>query len=135
MNIAITGASGFVGTNLKRYLSSLHDVQPFIVRYIPNQQFNLKADAVIHLAGKAHDLKKVANPQEYYEANFELTKQLYDQFLQSDADKLIYISSVKAATDTVVGVLTEEADSHPITAYGKSKLMAENYIKAFILIR
>lgn len=60
---------------------------------------------------------------------------MFEAFLQSDADKFIYIGSVKAAADTVVGVLTEEADPHPITAYGKSKLMAENYIKALILIR
>ena len=105
------------------------------VWYVPGQQFELRGDALIHLAGKAHDLKKVSNPQEYYEANFELTKQLFDAFLITDAKVFIYMSTVKAMADELEWILTEEADPHPITAYGKSKLMAENYIKAFILIR
>lgn len=130
MKITITGATGFVGTNLQNYLKTEHEAQPMSVRYKPNQQFEIKEDVLIHLAGKAHDLKKVSNPTDYYESNFELTKQLFDAFLQSDADKFIYISSVKAAADTVVGVLTEEVIQKPITAYEKSKLMTQNYINA-----
>jgi nucleoside-diphosphate-sugar epimerase len=93
---------------------------------------NRPYDAIIHLAGKAHDLKNTANDQEYYDVNYELTRLLYDQFLQSKAEKFIYISSVKAAADTVEGVLTEDALPNPVTAYGKSKLMAENYILAHL---
>lgn len=70
--IFITGSTGFVGTHLQNYLKTEHEVQPMSVRYKPNQQFEIKEDVLIHLAGKAHDLKKVPNPQEYYEANFEL---------------------------------------------------------------
>jgi nucleoside-diphosphate-sugar epimerase len=87
-------------------------------------------DAIIHLAGKAHDLKKTSIDSDYFEVNFELSKRLYNQFLQSDAETFIYISSVKAAADRVAGVLTEEIVPQPITAYGKSKLMSENYILA-----
>jgi nucleoside-diphosphate-sugar epimerase len=50
------------------------------VRYIPNQRFYIETDAIIHLAGKAHDLKGF-NPSDYYRINFELTKQLFDAFL------------------------------------------------------
>ena len=93
---------------------------------------NRPYDAIIHLAGKAHDLKGTSNDSEYYDVNYELTKQLYDQFLQSKAEKFIYISSVKASADTVEGVLTETVLPNPVTAYGKSKLMAENYILAHL---
>ena len=135
MKILITRVSGFVGTNLNNYLKASHKIDSMSVWYVPGQQFELRGDALIHLAGKAHDLKKVSNPQEYYEANFELTKQLFDAFLITDAKVFIYMSTVKAMADELEWILTEEADPHPITAYGKSKLMAENYIKAFILIR
>ena len=64
--------------------------------------------AFIHLAGKAHDLKGVSNKDEYFEVNTELTKTLYNQFLKSDCDVFIYMSSVKAAADTVVGKLNED---------------------------
>ena len=80
MKITITGASGFVGANLYQYLEEVHEINNLSVRYLPNQSFDIKTDAIIHLAGKAHDLKKVSNPTDYYEANFELTKQLFDTF-------------------------------------------------------
>lgn len=128
MEIAITGATGFVGTNLKKYLAANYEINPISVRFIPNQELNIQGDAIIHLAGKAHDLKKVSQPNEYYEANYELTKQLFDAFLESNSKTFIFISSVKAAADVVDGCLTEEVVSLPITPYGKSKKMAEDYI-------
>lgn len=137
MKIFITGINGFVGRNLKPYLAKDFDIQGISrkgklegLTYAMFLEENRSYNAIIHLAGKAHDLKKTSNDDEYYEVNFELTKQLYDQFLQSDAEKFIYISSVKAVADTVVGVLTEEAVPNPVTTYGKSKLMAEDYILA-----
>ncbi len=128
--ISLTGATGFVGTNLVKYLNEIH------IRTISRSALgdinsvSLKdTESVIHLAGKAHDLKKSSNPQEYYQVNFELTKNLYDAFLASDAKKFIFISSVKAAADSVNGMLTEETIPDPKTDYGKSKRMAEQYIQ------
>ena len=103
--ICITGASGFVATNLQTYLNSSFDVLPISARFKPNQAFEIIGNALIHLAGKAHDLKKVSNPQEYYEANFELTKQVFDSFLLSEAAVFIFMSSVKAVADEAESVL------------------------------
>jgi nucleoside-diphosphate-sugar epimerase len=128
LKIAITGATGFVGTNLQEYLKTLHDIESMRVRYVTNQRFEIKGDVIIHLAGKAHDLKKVSNPQEYYEANFELTKQLFDDFLVSEASVFIFMSTVKAVADEVQGVLKEEDIPNPKTHYGIAKHQAEEYI-------
>lgn len=133
--IFITGITGFVGLNLNPYLRDNFELVGVSRKKIQNcisyEMFfegDAKYDAFIHLAGKAHDLKKTANPNEYYEINFELTKKLYDCFLNSNAKKFIYISSVKAVADSVEGVLDEDVTPDPLTAYGKSKLMAEQYI-------
>ena len=128
MKITITGSTGFVGANLHGYLKSFHELHSISVRYQPNQNFDLTTDAIIHLAGKAHDLKKISQPQEYYEANFELTKQVFDSFLLSDASVFIFMSSVKASADEVKDILTEENSPNPKTHYGISKLQAEKYI-------
>ena len=128
MKITITGSKGFVGANLHGYLKSFHELHSICVRYQPNQNFDFTSDAIIHLAGKAHDLKKVSNPTDYYEANFELTKQVFDSFLLSDASVFIFMSSVKASADEVKDILTEENSPNPKTHYGISKLQAENYI-------
>jgi nucleoside-diphosphate-sugar epimerase len=129
-NILITGLSGFVGSNLKDYLAS--DANLNLIAYSrSNSLVDLnQTDAIVHLAGKAHDLKNVSRPEDYYEANFELTKKLYDAFLLSNAKKFIFISSVKASADIVDGILTEDDNSNPKTHYGKSKLMAEEYIRS-----
>jgi nucleoside-diphosphate-sugar epimerase len=127
----ITGGTGFIGQNLSAYLKQRNRQCELLSRMqlgeIDKLNFN-NTETIIHLAGKAHDLKKTANPREYYQVNFELTKKLYDAFLASDAKKFIFISSVKAAANQIDGVLTEEMTPSPETDYGWSKLMAEQYI-------
>jgi nucleoside-diphosphate-sugar epimerase len=126
--ISITGASGFVGTNLQNYLNASYEIESISIRFRANQVISIQGDTIIHLAGKAHDLKKVSNPKDYYQANFELTKQLFDAFLQSRASTFIFMSTVKAVADEVQGVLTEEAKPNPKTHYGRAKQQAEEYI-------
>jgi nucleoside-diphosphate-sugar epimerase len=125
---SVTGGSGFVGTNLNDYLKDAYEIHPMSVRFVVNQKFDVQGEAIIHLAGKAHDLKKVSSPLDYYEANFELTKQLFDAFLQSKASTFIFMSTVKAVADEVEGILTEEAIPNPKTHYGIAKRQAEEYI-------
>ena len=139
MKIAITGASGFVGSNLLPYLQNAGYTTIGVSRNPRENEISYEelttetwnnANAIVHLAGKAHDLKKTLNDSEYYEVNYELTEKLFDQFLVSNAQQFIYISSVKAVADSVDGILSEDEVPNPVTAYGKSKLMAENYILA-----
>lgn len=138
MNILITGISGFVGQNLAPYLQekgftvtgvtrnpkSSNDVS---YKFLSKEDWNHSL-AMVHLAGKAHDLKKTANENEYFRINTELTKELYNQFLSSECSVFMYMSSVKAVADNVETILTEDVIPAPITAYGKSKLAAEQYL-------
>nr|WP_163400321.1 NAD-dependent epimerase/dehydratase family protein [Flavobacterium fluviatile] len=128
MKITITGASGFVGKNLQDYLKDTHEINALSLRFLINQTFKFETNAVIHLAGKAHDLKKVSRPQDYYEANFELTKQLFDVFLNSKASVFIFMSTVKAVADEIAEILTEDVTPNPKTHYGIAKQQAEDYI-------
>jgi nucleoside-diphosphate-sugar epimerase len=125
IQIFLTGAEGFIGSNLTKSFSSRYLFIPFI----RNQTIDLRnAAVVIHLAGKAHDLKKVLSIDEYYKANTDLTKEIFDAFLASNASVFITLSSVKAVTDVSNLKLTEDAIPNPTTHYGKSKLLAEEYI-------
>jgi len=126
--ILITGSSGFVGSFLREYLKFSYTVDVLSVRYQSGQQFEILSEAIIHLAGKAHDLKKVSTPKDYYEANFELTKQLFDAFLISESSVFIFMSSVKAVADEVKEVLREDLIPSPKSHYGISKYQAEEYI-------
>lgn len=126
--VLITGASGFVGQNISKYLSNLYFEVDSISLRNSNWNNNLNGNVVIHLAGKAHDTKKTSKASEYFKINTELTKELFDSFLQSDIKDFIYFSSVKAAADEVKDVLVENVQTNPQTPYGQSKLKAEEYI-------
>ena len=122
--IYITGSSGFVGLNLIRFLESNYTIN----KYQKNRLIKIDHDIIIHLAGKAHDLKNVASSVEYYDVNTDFTKKIYKAFIASNSKVFITLSSVKAVADKVEDKLTEDTFPNPITHYGKSKLLAEKYI-------
>lgn len=142
MKILITGIHGFVGSNIVKAMGRNHEIYGLDI-VAPEKEGVVKTfswndldankipqvDAVIHLAGKAHDLKKTSGPEIYFKINTGLTQKIYDWFLQSSAGKFIFISSVKAAADFVPGdILTEDIVPNPVGPYGESKIKAEEYI-------
>lgn len=124
MKINLFGSTGFVGKNIINYFKSKYDLNPIL--NINN--YDVQADVFINLIGKAHDLKKVVNPSDYYHVNTKLSQQIFDAFLLSNAKVFITLSSVKAVADSINVPLTENHVPNPITHYGKSKLLAEEYI-------
>ncbi|CEN46153.1 Putative NAD-dependent epimerase/dehydratase (fragment) [Capnocytophaga canimorsus] len=84
MKTIITGASGFVGINLSMYLEIKGiEVDRLSLRN-ENWQLNSSADAIIHLAGKAHDTENTSEEKAYFQVNTDLTIQVFDEFLKSD---------------------------------------------------
>lgn len=128
MKITITGATGFVGQNLSEYLEEKGNIIDELSLRKPHFSLQKDADAVIHLAGKAHDTANTSANDEYFKVNTDLTIKLFEDFLNSDIGDFIYFSSVKATADTIEGILDENHSSDPKTPYGKSKLQAENYL-------
>ncbi|WP_029294758.1 NAD-dependent epimerase/dehydratase family protein [Chryseobacterium hispalense] len=127
MKTIITGASGFVGQNLSRYLKNEnYDIQAVSLR--SGWTLDASADAIIHLAGKAHDTANTTLEEDYFKINTNLTKKIFDEFLNSNIKDFIYFSSVKAVADCVEEVLDEDHVADPKTPYGKSKRLAEEYL-------
>lgn len=144
MNILITGIHGFVGSNLVAALKDQHTLYGLDLQQPPRegvvQTYGWEAleqgqlppvDAVIHLAGKAHDTKNTTEAQAYFDINTGLTQKIFNWSRQSEARKFVFFSSVKAVADQVQGaVLTEAEEPHPLGPYGESKLRAEQYLQA-----
>lgn len=143
MKILITGVHGFVGSNLVEALKEQHTIYGLDivspvkdgVRFTFSWDFLDKpneipeVDAIIHLAGKAHDTKNEAAAETYFKVNTELTEKIFDWFLkQPKCKKFVFFSTAKAAADKVEGVLTEDVVPSPVGPYGESKIAAEKYI-------
>ena len=131
MKFLITGAYGFVGTNLCKYLAEngheCHALDipaakradvPYVSFYTWDELDKLPVvDAVVHLAGKAHDLQKVASEQSYFDINVGLTEKI---FAAAKTTRFIYFSSSKA-----------DANGN---AYGRSKLAAEQFLNGRAIV-
>lgn len=143
MNILITGVHGFVGSNLVRALApkniiyGLDIIAPEKQGVVKTFSWNdlgksdfPKIDAVIHLAGKAHDTRNKSAADVFFKVNTGLTQRIFDWYLANpSAKKFIFFSTVKSAADRVDGAfLTEECVPTPVGPYGESKIKAENYI-------
>lgn len=120
MKILITGSNGFVGTNLRKHLEGRgHQCVTLDVRdsdydwtEFARMPFE-SCDAVVHLAGKAHDLKKVASEQSYFDINVGLTEKIFNACI-GKVPRFVYFSSSKASAEG--------------NAYGRSKLAAEQFL-------
>ena len=138
--ILITGINGFVGTNFTNSWSKNHKLFGLDILQPDKEGVertfgwdNLgklpPVDAIVHLAGKAHDTKNQSLAQSYFDINTGLTQRIFDFFMQSEAKTFVFFSSVKAAADSVPGdVLTEDMMPAPVGPYGESKIRAEEYI-------
>ncbi len=145
MNILITGVHGFVGSNLVKALSKEHTiygldiVQPqkegvvatFSWEALETKGAMPEIDAVIHLAGKAHDTRNKSAADVYFKVNTGLTKKIFDWYeAQASTKKFIFFSTAKAAAECVPEVLYEDVTPTPKGPYGESKIQAEDYILA-----
>ena len=157
MKILITGIHGFVGSNLVEYLKKDNEIYGLdivapekegVVRTFSWDDLEMpeqaghdgkslvghddgvlpEFDAIIHLAGKAHDTKNKSAADVYFKVNTGLTQKIFDYFMASSAKKFVFFSTAKAAADRIEGVLTEDVVPSPVGPYGESKIKAEEYV-------
>jgi len=152
MKIVVTGGCGFVGTVLTQQLLqdghhlTVVDAQWFGNFLKPHPQLTVLkqdvrdvssiplkgVDAVIHLANIANDPGVELNPTLSWEVNVLATQQLADRSVKAGVRQFIYASS-----GSVYGVkddpqVTEDLELVPISAYNKTKMVAERVLLSYV---
>ncbi len=142
MNIAMTGDTGLIGTELKEYLLDNGATTVSLSRN--NVDIHSTTDLgerlsgvniVVHLAGVAHNPN--ASYDDYYQGNVVFTKTLCQQIATANSrnlcnvTKIIMISSIKAMGEsTRPGEPFRHNDEcEPEDDYGKTKLAAEKQLR------
>jgi nucleoside-diphosphate-sugar epimerase len=151
MNIVLTGGCGYIGTVLTGLLlGDGHDVcvvdtQWFGNHLAPHPSLTVLrqdtrdveaiplagVDSVIHLANIANDPGVELNPTLSWEVNVLATQQLADRAVRAGVKQFLFASS-----GSVYGIkdepqVTEELPLVPISAYNKTKMVAERVLLSY----
>ena len=137
--LLFTGASGFLGYNIRPLLEKQYDVHTIgltddddikinMAKMVP--PINTHYSLVLHAAGKAHTVPKTeAEKQVFYDVNYQGTVNLCTALEKAGVPKaLVFISTVAVYGCEYGELITEE---HPLdgkTPYARSKILAEEYL-------
>ena len=130
MKVIVFGSSGFVGKNLVQHLNNKASVQEVFVRNpLWEETIDQTSDVYINLIGKAHDHSNSASEADYFFANVTLVKRIFKKFIASEASLFIHISSIAAIEEfESTEPLSEKSECRPVSYYGKSKKVAEQWL-------
>ncbi len=144
MKVLVTGGTGFIGRRLLDHLRSAEDIETYALvrdprrlegrgegpglRILRGDLFSIPPlpsglDVVFHLAG----LTKSADAKSYYTVNAEGTASLVRALAgQGRRPRLVHVSSLAAGgPSSPAGAVREDEPPRPVSAYGESKLRAE----------
>ncbi|KAF5050114.1 N-acetyl-alpha-D-glucosaminyl-diphospho-ditrans,octacis-undecaprenol 4-epimerase [anaerobic digester metagenome] len=137
--LLFTGASGFLGVNLKPLLKESFDVKTLgltdedtynvnIANNIP--EFNEPFEVILHAAGKAHIVPKTEEEKKlFFDVNYEGTKNLCKALEKAHLPKaFVFISTVAVYGLETGENITEEYPLNGDTPYALSKIQAEQFL-------
>ena len=148
--ILVTGASGFIGYNLCKYLSksglqacgAVRSINSFLLKdfkYISVSNIDIKTnwkdalvdtDCIIHCAAAVHEMNQNKNYNFYYSTNVEGTKNLAVQAVKAGVKRLVFLSTIKVngeSKDKIkdIKIFKNSDFPNPQNNYEMSKLEAE----------
>lgn len=140
MKLLFTGASGFLGNNVRPLLEAMYEVTT--VGLLPQDDYTVniaqgvpelheRYDIVLHAAGKAHSVPRTeAEKQVFFDVNLQGTKNLCAALERKGFPQaFIFISTVAVYGCEYGEEITEDHPLNGDTPYAMSKRLAEEYLQ------
>lgn len=146
-NVVVTGGSGFIGTHVAERLGTANNVSIIDTREPSENRFNFikgtvlnpdemtrameDCDVVVHLAGVVGVERTESNPISTLDVNIQGTRNILEACRANGVAKIIFASSSEIYGQAFRLPVKESVQPKPISAYGLSKLVGEEYIRSF----
>jgi len=130
-NILITGKNSYIGTSLENWL--MREPDKYKVDTVDMKDGSWKEkdfsqyDVVFHVAGIAHVKETTDNQDLYYKVNRDLAYETAQKAKDDGVEQFIFLSSM-SVYGIENGVIDKNTPLKPNSAYGKSKIEAEELI-------
>lgn len=129
--ILITGANSYVGMSVEKWLSQWpdrYDVTTIDMIGDGWKSISFRGyDVIFHVAGVVHVKETKKNQGFFFDVNRDLTYKTAKKAVSEGVSQFIYLSSM-SVYGLKSGIIDESTKPQPITAYGRSKLEAEELI-------
>lgn len=131
-HILIAGARSYIGESFKAFLEQWPDeytVDVIATKGLePKPELFQGIDAIFCVAGIAHIKETADNRHLYFDVNRDLVVEIAKAAKTAGVKQFILLSSM-SVYGLEVGRITKDMEPKPITAYGQSKLEADEEIK------
>ena len=130
-NILITGKNSYIGTSLENWL--MREPDKYKVDTVDMKDGSWKEkdfssyDVVFHVAGIAHIKETSDNQDFYYKVNRDLAYETAQKAKEDGVEQFIFLSSM-SVYGIENGIINRDTPLKPNSAYGKSKIEAEDLI-------
>ena len=152
MKALVTGGAGYIGSTVSNYLldrghqvTIIDNLSTGSIKNLPKKAIfykydisNIKMinkiflekkfDIVFHFAAFINNEESLKFPKKYYDNNYKKGKIFFENCIKNKINKFIY-SSTAAVYGNKNKKVTENNKLQPMSAYPKSKLKLEKYLK------
>lgn len=132
--ILIVGQNSYIGQKLEQYIASYNQEDTVQVDTISVRNDHWKEqdlsmyDSIVFLAAIVHENGKGKSAKQFKEVNSKLPYEFAKKAKQDGCFHFIFFSSI-SIYGKESGVITKDTKPNPTTYYGKSKWLAEKYLK------